>query len=44
VFSISVCRRIREDAADFDAERFAGQPLERCGVPGGGPELELGVA
>jgi hypothetical protein len=31
-------------SANLDTQRLPQQPLERGRVPGGGPELELGVA
>src|SRR5438874_4505276 len=37
VFNISV-------AADFEPERLTGHSFKGCGVPRGGPELQLGVA
>jgi hypothetical protein len=41
---MGVSARIGEEPSDFDPQRFAGHALERCGMPCGGPELQLGVA
>src|SRR5947208_7228619 len=44
LFSIWMRGRLGSDAADLDAQGFAGHPLERRGVPRRGPELEFDVA
>src|SRR6266487_405019 len=44
LFSIGVSGRLRRDAADFNAQRFAHHPFERRRVPRGRPEFEFDVS
>src|SRR5206468_2027245 len=44
LFSISLSGRFGHDTADFDAQGFTGHSLERRGMAGRRPDLELHVA